>query len=67
MGKTEATARFYFTLTYQLAGENILNIPMVEQQNIYLCLSVASLIKDRVEEQKRAHKKMEHEMKSKIR
>jgi len=48
MGAKESTARFYFELTYQLAKEDITKMAEVEQQNLYLCLSVASLIKDRV-------------------
>jgi len=48
MGAKESTARFYFELTYQLAKEDITKMAEVEQQNLYLCLSVAALIKDRV-------------------
>jgi len=36
---------------------------LIEQQNIYLCMNVASLLKDRIEAEKQAHKKMENEMK----
>jgi hypothetical protein len=54
-----STARFYFTLTYRLAKEDITKFSEVENTNLYLCLNTASLMKDEIERQKEEMKKME--------
>jgi hypothetical protein len=54
-----STARFYFTLTYQLAKEDITKFGEVENTNLYLCLSTASLMKDRADQQREEMRKME--------
>lgn len=47
MDKVQATIRFYFTLTYQLCGEDITKMEQMDDVNTYLCLNVASLLKER--------------------
>ena len=54
-----STARFYFTLTYRLAKEDVTKLNQVENTNLYLCLNTASLMKDEIERQKQEMKKME--------
>mgnify|MGYP003349139626 CR=1 FL=1 len=54
----ETTARFYFQLTFQLANDDITRMSDVENQNVYLCLSVASLLKDRAIKQNEELKKL---------
>ena len=54
-----STARFYFTLTYQLAKEDITKFTEVENTNLYLCLSTASLMKDQADKQREELRKME--------
>lgn len=61
MGKTEATARFYFELTYHLAHEDITKMDEVEKRNLYLCLSVASLMKDKINKTNQDMKKIQME------
>jgi len=61
MAPREATARFYFELTFLLAKEDITQISKVEQQNLYLCLSVASLLKDRMVKQQNEINKMKRD------
>jgi hypothetical protein len=60
MGKKEASARFYFALSYQLAKENILNFEQIDSQSLYLCLNICSLEKDRYETQKRELQKLKN-------
>ena len=55
----EATARFYFNLTYQLAKEDITRFEEVENMNLYICLNVASIMKDKYERELEQHRKME--------
>ena len=54
----EATARFYFTLLYRLAIEDVTKIAEVEKTNLYLCLNVASMMKDQIEREKEELEKM---------
>lgn len=61
MAPKEATARFYFQLTYMLAKEDITKMVDVEKQNLYLSLSVASLMKDNMEKQKEEMRKIKNE------
>ena len=58
MAPSETTARFYFELTYQLSTEDITKIEQLNDMNMYLCLSTASLIKDRVIKQQNEIKQM---------
>jgi len=58
MAPSEATARFYFQLTYQLASEDITKIEQLNELNLYLCLTTAALIKDRIIQQQNELKKM---------
>lgn len=57
MAPSETAARFYFELTYQLASEDITKIDQLNEMNMYLCLSTASLIKDRIIKQQNELKK----------
>lgn len=63
MDTKETTGRFYFGLTYQLAKEDITKMEQVESQNLYLCLSVAALMKDKIERENAEIKKMQNEYK----
>jgi hypothetical protein len=60
MAPTETAARFYFELSFTLAGEDLTKIEQLNKTNMYLCLNTASLIKDRLvkeqEELKKARK-----------
>jgi hypothetical protein len=55
-----STARFYFTLTYRLAKEDVTKFNQVENTNLYLCLNTASLMKEEIERQKEEMKKLEN-------
>lgn len=55
-----STARFYFTLTYRLAKEDITKLQQVEETNLYLCLNTASLMKEEVLKQKEEMRKMKN-------
>jgi hypothetical protein len=61
MGAKESTARFYFNLTYILAKEDITKMRDVEKQNLYLCLSIASLIKDENQKARDEMRKIKNE------
>lgn len=63
MGATESTTRFYFELTYQLAKEDLTKFDRILETNMYLCLSTASLMKDRIIKQQNEMKKLESKMK----
>lgn len=60
----EATARFYFNLTYQLAKEDITKFEEVQNMNLYMCLNVASLLKDRYERELDEQRKLEQKYQS---
>ena len=60
----EATARFYFTLTYQLAKEDITKFEEVENMNLFICLNVASMLKDRYEKERDEQRKLEQKYQS---
>ena len=60
----EATARFYFNLTYQLAKEDITKFEEVENMNLFICLNVASMLKDRYERERDEQRKMEQKYQS---
>ena len=61
---SEATARFYFQLTYQLAKEDLTKFHQIEDMSVYLCLNTASLIKDKIISEQNEMKKIKNEMKS---
>jgi hypothetical protein len=60
----EATARFYFNLTYQLAKEDLTKFEEVENMNLYMCLNVASILKDRYEKEREEQRKIEQKYQS---
>lgn len=62
--ETEATARFYFQLTYQLSGDDITKFQQIESLSVYLCLNTAALIKDRIIKEQEDLKKLKNEMKN---
>lgn len=64
MAPSEATARFYFELTYRLANDDITKIMQIENTNVYLCLNTASLIKDRIVKEQNELKKLKNEIKT---
>ena len=55
---SSAAARFFFQLTYQLSKEDITKVERINESNVYLCLNVASLMKDRVVEQENQMRKL---------
>lgn len=65
MDKTQTTARFYFILTFQLANEDLTKMEQIDGVNLYLCLSTASLLKERNEKELERIRKMEKELKRK--
>ena len=60
MGATEATLRFYFQLTYELANRDLTKIEQIENTNLYLCLNTASLMKDRIIQERNELKKLQN-------
>lgn len=63
MGKAEATIRFYFTLTYNLCKEDVTKLEQMDDVNTYLCLNVASLMKERHLKEEEELKKMKKQFK----
>ena len=63
MDKANATIRFYFNLTYNLAKEDITKMEQIDDLNVYLCLSTASLMKERYEKEMEEYRKIEKQMK----
>lgn len=59
----EATARFYFTLTFALAKEDITKIKQIENMSVYLVLNTASLLKDKRIQEMNEIRKMEQKPK----
>lgn len=60
----EATARFYFNLTFQLAKEDITKFNQVLEMNLYICLNIASVLKDRYERERDEQRKLEQKYQS---
>jgi|688.fasta_scaffold1162910_2 hypothetical protein len=60
---SEATARFYFELTYKLSNDDITKFKQIDESGLYLCLNTASLIKDRITKEQNELKKLKNEMK----
>lgn len=65
MDKTQASIRFYFALTYQLAKEDITKMEQIDGLNLYLCLNTAALMKERYEKEMEEMRKMERQIKGK--
>lgn len=63
MDKTQTAARFYFTLTFQLANEDLTKFEQIDDMSLYLCLNTAALLKERYEKELEQIKKMEKEFK----
>ena len=63
MASKENTIRFYFTLTYQLAGEDITKVQQMDDIPMYLCLNVAALLKERHDKEQEEIRKMERQLK----
>ena len=59
MGKKEAAFRYYFSITLNLAGEDITKINQIDELPLLLCLNTASLMKERADKQREEMKKME--------
>jgi hypothetical protein len=64
VSEKDSTARFYFTLLYRLAKEDITKIDEVEASPLYLCLNVASIMKEEAEKQREEYDKMTKKIKS---
>ena len=64
MGATEATLRFYFQLTYELSNRDLTKIEQIENTNLYLCLNTASLMKDRIIQERNEMKKLQNQNKT---
>lgn len=60
---SQAAARFYFELGVQLIGEDITKWDQLNDSNIYLCLNLASLLKDRAIKQQNELRKIQQERK----
>jgi hypothetical protein len=63
MGKKEAAFRYYFSITLNLAGEDITKINQIDELPLLLCLNTASIMKERMEKQKEEMKKLEKQIK----
>lgn len=56
----EATARFYFNASIELAGNDITKMRLIDKLPIYLCLSTLARNKDIREAEKRELQKMKN-------
>ena len=63
MGKKEAAFRYYFSITLNLAGEDITKINTIDELPLLLCLNTASMMKERADKQREEIKKMEKQFK----
>lgn len=63
MGKKEAAFRYYFSITLNLAGEDITKINQIDELPVLLCLNTASIMKERADKQREEIKKMEKQFK----
>lgn len=59
MGKKEAAFRYYFSITLNLAGDDITKINQIDELPLLLCLNTASIMKERMVKQREEMKKME--------
>ena len=64
VSSTEATIRFYFALTYNLAKEDITKIQQIDELPLYLCLNTAALVKERYLKEKQELDKLKKQIKS---
>jgi len=58
MAPSESAARFYFEVSFELVNGDITKYERLTETNMYLCLTAASLIKDRVIKQENELKKL---------
>jgi hypothetical protein len=63
MGKKEAAFRYYFSITLNLAGEDITKVNQIDELPLLLCLNTSSIMKERIEKQREEMKKMEKQYK----
>ena len=63
MGKKEAAFRYYFSITLNLAGEDITKMNTIDELPVLLCLNTASFMKERADKQREEMKKMEKQYK----
>ena len=63
MDKANATIRYYFNLTFNLAKEDITKMEQIDELSVYLCLSTLSLMKERFEKEMEEYRKVEKQMK----
>lgn len=63
MAKKEAAFRYYFSITLNLAGEDITKINTIDELPLLLCLNTASIMKERIQKQNDEIKKMEKQFK----
>jgi hypothetical protein len=63
MGKKEAAFRYYFSITLNLAGEDITKINQIDELPVLLCLNTASFMKERADKQREEMKKIEKQFK----
>jgi hypothetical protein len=63
MAKKEAAFRYYFSITLNLAGEDITKLNQIDELPLLVCLNTASLMKERVQKQNEEMKKMEKQFK----
>ena len=63
LDKRQSAIRYYFALTFQLAGEDITKMEQIDTQSLYLCLNVSSMLKERYLKQKEELKKLEKQTK----
>ena len=63
MVASEAAARFYFELTFELINGDLTKYDQFNELNMYLCLNAASLVKDRMIKEMNEIKKLEAKQK----
>ena len=63
MGKKEAAFRYYFSITLNLAGEDITKVNQIDELPLLLCLNTASIMKERADKQREEMKKIEKQYK----
>jgi len=59
----EVTARYYFTLLFDLANKDVTRIEEVENLPLYLCLNTAAMKKEIREQEKAEYDKIKNQMK----
>ena len=61
---SEAAARYYFQLTYELGKKDLTKVKKINKLNMYLCLNAASLMKDRSIARENQLKKMKQNIRN---